>query len=72
MSTGTTDRQLGQPGEAGINNTMELAEISGMSLVGTDRSGLVIFRGCLMSRWRGRSSSLPADEAEECCTLGRG
>jgi hypothetical protein len=72
MSTETTDRQLGQPGVTEVDKTMELAEISAMSLEGTDPSGLVIFRVCLMSRWMGRSSSVLADEAEECCTLGRG
>jgi hypothetical protein len=72
MSTGTIDRQLGQPGETGVDKSVELAEISGMSLEGIDKSGLLIFRVCLISRWRGRSSSILAREAEECCTLGRG
>jgi hypothetical protein len=34
MSTGTIDRQLVQPGRAGVNKTTELADICGMSLVG--------------------------------------
>jgi len=49
MATGTIDRQLGQPGETGFDKTIELAEICAMSLEGTDQSGLVIFRVCLMS-----------------------
>jgi hypothetical protein len=71
MSTATIDRQLWQRGETGADKTVELAEISGTSLEGTDQSGLVILRVCLIIRLSGRSPSLLEDEAEKYCTLGR-
>jgi hypothetical protein len=54
MSTGTIDRPLGQPGETGVDKSVELAEISGMSLEGADKSGLLIFRVCLMESMEGK------------------